>query len=74
MASEDFGEWALPDHSVPIFCFWLGASDPAKVAESERTGIPLPATHSPNFAPIPEPSLRAGITAMTAMSLALLNK
>jgi amidohydrolase len=74
MASEDFGEWALPDHSVPIFCFWLGASDPAKIAESERTGIPLPATHSPNFAPIPEPSLRAGITAMTAMSLALLNK
>ena len=74
MASEDFGEWALADHSVPIFCFWLGASDPAKVAESERTGIPLPATHSPNFAPIPEPSLRAGITAMTAMSLALLNK
>jgi amidohydrolase len=74
MASEDFGEWALPDHSVPIFCFWLGASDPAKVAESARTGIPLPATHSPNFAPIPEPSLRAGITAMTAMSLVLLNK
>ncbi|MCU1322400.1 MAG: amidohydrolase [Acidobacteriaceae bacterium] len=74
MASEDFGEWALADHSVPIFCFWLGASDPAKVAESERTGVPLPATHSPTFAPIPEPALRAGITAMTAMSLALLNK
>jgi amidohydrolase len=74
MASEDFGEWALPDHSVPIFCFWLGASDPAKVAESERTGVPLPATHSPNFAPIPEPSIRTGVTAMTAMSLALLNK
>jgi amidohydrolase len=74
MASEDFGEWALPDHSIPIFCFWLGTSDPAKVAESERTGVPLPATHSPTFAPIPEPSLRAGITVMTAMSLALLNK
>ncbi|CAN5445203.1 M20 family metallopeptidase [soil metagenome] len=74
MASEDFGEWALADHSVPIFCFWLGASDPAKVAESERTGVPLPATHSPTFAPIPEPALRAGITAMTAMSLVLLNK
>jgi amidohydrolase len=74
MASEDFGEWALPDHSVPIFCFWLGASDPAKVIESERTRVPLPATHSPTFAPIPEPSIRAGVTAMTAMSLALLNK
>ena len=74
MASEDFGEWALANHSVPIFCFWLGASDPAQIAESERTGIPLPATHSPTFAPIPAPALRAGITAMTAMSLALLKQ
>jgi amidohydrolase len=72
MASEDFGAWALPDHSVAIFCFWLGASDPAKVKESERTGIPLPATHSSQFAPVPEPTIRTGVIAMTALALSLL--
>jgi amidohydrolase len=71
MASEDFGAWSLPDHSVKIFCFWLGASDPAKVKDSERTGIPLPATHSPQFAPVPEPTIRTGVIAMTAMALSL---
>jgi amidohydrolase len=71
MASEDFGAWSLPDHSVRIFCFWLGASDPAKVKDSERTGIPLPATHSPQFAPVPEPTIRTGVMAMTAMAMSL---
>ncbi len=73
MASEDFGAWSLPDHSIPIFCFWLGASDPAKVKESERTGIPLPATHSPEFAPVPEPTIRTGVVAMTALAVSLFN-
>jgi amidohydrolase len=73
MASEDFGAWSLPDHSVRIFCFWLGASDPTKVKESERTGIPLPATHSPQFAPVPEPTIRTGVVAMTALALSLFN-
>jgi amidohydrolase len=73
MASEDFGAWSLPDHSVRIFCFWLGASDPAKVKESERTGIALPATHSPQFAPVPEPTIRTGVIAMTALALSLFN-
>jgi hypothetical protein len=73
MASEDFGAWSLPDHSVRIFCFWLGASDSTKVKESERTGTPLPATHSPQFAPIPEPTIRTGVVAMTALALSLFN-
>ncbi|MDP9007832.1 MAG: amidohydrolase [Pseudomonadota bacterium] len=71
MASEDFGAWSLPDHSVRIFCFWLGASDPAKVKDSERTGVPLPATHSPQFAPVPEPTIRTGVVAMTAFAVSL---
>jgi hippurate hydrolase len=73
MASEDFGAWSLPDRSIRIFCFWLGASDPAKVKESERTGIPLPATHSPQFAPVPEPTIRTGVVAMTALAVSLFN-
>ncbi|HEX3969523.1 MAG TPA: amidohydrolase [Edaphobacter sp.] len=71
MGSEDFGMFSL-DHKIPAVIFWLGAYDPAKVAESERTGVALPSPHSPLFAPLPEPTLRTGITAMTDAAVALL--
>jgi amidohydrolase len=71
MGSEDFGIFSL-DHKIPAVIFWLGAYDPAKVAESERTGIALPSPHSPFFAPQPEPTLRTGVTAMTDAAVALL--
>ncbi len=71
MGSEDFGIFSM-DHKIPAVIFWLGAYDPAKVAESERTGTALPSPHSPFFAPSPEPTLRTGVTAMTDAALALL--
>jgi amidohydrolase len=71
MGSEDFGIFS-EDHKIPAVIFWLGAYDPAKVAESERTGVPLPSPHSPFFAPLPEPTLRTGVTAMTDAAVALL--
>jgi hippurate hydrolase len=71
MGSEDFGIFSL-DHKIPAVIFWLGAYDPAKVAESERTGVALPSPHSPFFAPLPEPTLRTGVTAMTDAAIALL--
>ncbi len=72
MGSEDFGVFSLGER-IPAVIFWLGAYDPAKVAESERTGKALPSPHSPLFAPLPEPALRTGITAMTDAALALLH-
>ena len=71
MGSEDFGIFSL-DHKIPAVMFWLGAYDPAKVAESESTGVTLPSPHSPFFAPLPEPTLRTGVTAMTDAAVALL--
>lgn len=71
MGSEDFGIFSL-NHKIPAAIFWLGAYDPAKVAESERTGVALPSPHSPFFAPLPEPTLRTGVTAMTDAAIALL--
>jgi hippurate hydrolase len=71
MGSEDFGVFSLEER-IPAVIFWLGAYDPAKVAESERTGKALPSPHSPLFAPLPEPALRTGVTAMTDAALALL--
>ncbi len=71
MGSEDFGIFSM-EEKIPAVMFRLGAYDPAKVAESERTGVPLPSPHSPLFAPLPEPTLRTGVTAMTDAAVALL--
>jgi hippurate hydrolase len=71
MGSEDFGIFSMGE-KIPLVMFRLGAYDPAKVAESERTGVLLPAVHSPFFAPLPEPTLRTGVTAMTDAAVALL--
>jgi len=59
---------------VPISMFWLGAAAPEKLAESERTGVPLPSLHSSKFAPVPEPTIKTGINAMSAAALDLLGK
>jgi amidohydrolase len=71
MASEDFEMFSL-EGKIPVVIFWLGAYDPAKVIESKRTGVDLPSLHSPFFAPLPEPALRTGVTAMTDAALELL--
>jgi hippurate hydrolase len=71
MASEDFGYLSL-DRKIPSMIFWLGAVDPAKVKQSKDTGIPLPSLHSSLFAPVPEPTLRTGVKAMTAAVLELM--
>lgn len=73
MASEDFGYLSL-EQKIPAADFWLGAVDPAKVKQSKETGTPLPSLHSALFQPLPEPTLRTGIKAMTAAVLELMKK
>jgi amidohydrolase len=73
MVSEDFGRLSL-DHQIPAFMFWLGAVDPAKVEASKKSGKPLPSLHSSLFEPLPEPTLRTGIKAMTTAVLELMKK
>lgn len=74
MGGEDFSEYSLPDHSIPAVDFHIGAVDPAKLAESKKTGVPLPSLHSSKFAPIPEPTIRTGVIATTAAVLELMKK
>jgi hippurate hydrolase len=73
MASEDFGNFSL-DQKIPATIFWLGASDPAKVRQSRETGVALPGLHSALFSPVPEPTLRTGVKAMTSAVLELMRK
>ena len=73
MASEDFGRYNL-ENQIPSCMFWLGAVEPSKVAASKKSGTPLPSLHSSLFQPLPEPTLRTGIKAMTTAVLELMKK
>src|SRR5688572_11850956 len=73
MMSEDFGYLSL-DQKIPATLFTLGAVDPVKVKQSNETGTRLPSLHSPLFQPLPEPTLRTGIKAMTSAVLELMKK
>ena len=67
-ASEDYSEFIIA--GVPSVYFSIGGFDPAVMAKAKADGKPLPVNHSPYFAPVPEPSIRTGVEAMT---LAVLN-
>jgi len=73
MMSEDFGYLSL-DQKIPATLFTLGAVDPLKVKQSKEGGAPLPSLHSALFAPVPEPTIRTGIKAMTSAVLELMKK
>lgn len=74
MVGEDFGRFGLEGNQIPTVIFWVGAAEASKVEESKRTGRPLPSLHSPLFAPVPEPTIRTGVRAMTAAVLELMKR
>ncbi len=71
---EDFSRFGMQKEEVPICMFWLGAVDPAKIAQYKKEGKALPSLHSPEYAPLPEPTIKAGVQAMSAAALELLGK
>ncbi|MCW5554029.1 MAG: amidohydrolase [Verrucomicrobiae bacterium] len=74
MGGEDFSEYGRTEHKVPISMFSIGAVSAEAMRESVRTGETLPSLHSPIFAPAPEPTIKTGVTAMTAAVLELMGK
>jgi amidohydrolase len=68
-ASEDFSVFV--NEGVPSMFFFTGIYDPKDVEASKAPGgKPLAFNHSPFYAPVPEPSIKTGVQ---AMSLAVLN-
>ena len=67
MVSEDFGAFGL-GRQIPICMLNVGAVDPAKIA----SGVRLPSLHSSEFAPVPEPTIRGAVRAMSYSVLELL--
>jgi len=74
MGGEDFSEFGRTEPKVPICMLNIGGVSPEALKESQRTGQPLPSLHSPLWAPVPEPTIKSGVTAMTAAALELLGK
>lgn len=69
--SEDFAEYGAA--GVPSMLFLIGVLDPRAVAAAESgRGKPQVFNHSPEFAPVPEPSIRTGVVAMSNAVLKLL--
>jgi hippurate hydrolase len=70
MGSEDFSQFGLAGvHAVLLH---VGAVDAAKLEESRKTGVPLPGPHSPLWAPVREPTIKAAIGAETAILMDLM--
>jgi amidohydrolase len=74
MVSEDFGVLGLAQHEIPTVMFGLGAVDPLKFASARAEGKYPPGPHNSHFEPVPEATLRTGVTAMTAVAIALLQQ
>lgn len=74
LGSEDFGIFGFDDRKIPVVMFWLGAMDPVKFAAAKAEGKLLPGMHTSRFEPLPEPTLKTGVTGMTAVAISLLQK
>ncbi|WP_230078375.1 peptidase dimerization domain-containing protein [Xanthomonas oryzae] len=67
-ASEDYSAFVAA--GVPSFYFGIGGLDPQWLRQARQTGERIPVNHSPECAPVPQPSIRTGVEAMT---LAVMN-
>lgn len=70
MTSEDFAFYGAA--GVPTVLLHIGAVDAAKLADARQSGVLLPAPHSPEWAPLHEPTLKGAVQAEVAALLELL--
>ena len=73
MGGDDFAIYGAQEPRIPSFMFRLGTVSAEAVARSEQ-GETLPSLHSPQFLPDREPSIRAGVLAMSAAVVELLRR
>ncbi len=72
MGGEDFSQFTRA--GLRTFYWHLGTADPVKFAESKKGGKALANTHSPYYAPVPEPTLRTGVLTMSMAIMELINE
>lgn len=73
MGGEDFSQFTRA--GLRTFYWHLGTADPVAFAEAKKPGgKALANTHSPYYAPVPEPTLRTGVLTMSMAVLELMNE
>jgi len=72
MIGEDFSRYGMQERAIPITMFYLGANDPEFLIKAEKEGLEIPGLHSPYFAPLPEPTIKTGIKAMSLFAMDIL--
>src|SRR5262249_20604221 len=71
-ASEDYSEVVIA--GGPSSYFGSGGLDPKVLAAAAANKTAVPGNHSPEFAPVPEPTIRTGVQAMSLVVLDVLQK
>jgi hippurate hydrolase len=71
-ASDDFSHFGIVEPAIPLFYFFLGVADHDKAAGHGEEDTSCPGIHNPCFAPVPEPTIKTGVRAMTGAVLELL--
>jgi amidohydrolase len=72
MGAEDFAYFTRSTPPVPGFYFSVGGTPQAELDAEAAGGPAVPSHHSPFFRIAPEPSIKAGVKAMTIAALELL--
>jgi amidohydrolase len=72
MIGEDFSRYGMQERKIPITMFYLGANDPAFLEKAKAEGLEIPGLHSPYFAPVPEPTIKTGMKAMSLFAMDIL--
>jgi hippurate hydrolase len=70
-ASEDFGDFGRAAN-VPSIQLRLGMVEPKEYAAAKAAGKSTPGSHTANFAPDREPTIRTGVVALAASVMELL--
>jgi hippurate hydrolase len=75
MGGDDFSFYGRTKENIPTLIFGIGGADP-EAFDAYRAGKSdaPPSNHSPFFAPMPEPTLKTGVHAMTLAALDLLGR
>jgi len=73
MSSEDFAEYGRVEPKIPSAQIWLGAVN-RQTWDATADKTKLPGTHSPQWAPDAEPTIKTGIETLVTATRALLPK
>lgn len=74
MFGEDFGWFGRSVPKIPILMYSLGSVSSAAMAESTKSKLPLPSTHSSKYIPDLPKTLRTGVMTMSSAVVSLLKK